>query len=346
MERKDFYRLLKAVPKAELHLHAEAVIRPATIAELYKKSTGRLMPQTELDKLFSYFDLPGFLESFLYIQTLYTSAQDLEFMFRDFSDYLEENNIVYAETFFSPTMHIRKGRTYKDMINVIQNSVNNLDQHGRIVKVLIDVSRSFGLDNAMNNLEYMLQNPVPCVIGIGLGGDEQKGKAEEFETVYKRAKDHGFHRVAHAGEVCDSSSIKNTIQILGAERIGHGITAAYDKDLTDYLSITKVPLEVCPTSNIFTRKYVTELEKHPVKQLYDAGVFVTINTDDPVFFKVSLIDEYWNLYDKLGFTLEDIKILILNSFKAAFITEAQKAAYCAQVNEAWNTWITANSSLL
>jgi len=347
MEKEDFYRLLKAVPKAELHLHAEAVITPKTVKDLYFKSTGSCMTDDELNKLFAYVDLAGFLESFLYIQTLYEKSDDLSFMFKDFSSYLSDNNIVYVETFFSPTMHIKKGRSYKDMISVIDKSISEITSKNQVkIKVLIDVSRSFGKANAMNNLNFILDNPSSNVIGIGLGGDEQKGKPEEFIEVYKKAQDNNLHTVVHAGEVCDSSSIKDSIKYLHTERIGHGISSVYDSSIIEYLRETQIPLEVCPTSNIFTKKYVTSLSKHPIKKLYEQGLNITLNTDDPVFFKVSLIDEYWNLYNELNFSLDDIKQIILNGFKAAFITDEEKSNYCAQVEQTWDAWMKTNSSLL
>ena len=345
MEKKDFYDLIRSVPKAELHLHAEAVIRSSTIKELYHHSTGMTMDEKKLEKIFDYEDLPGFLESFLYIQSLYNTSDELLFMFKDFKSYLNENNIVYTETFFSPTMHVKKGRKYEDMVKIIQKSVDSVAKEDhRTIKVLIDVSRSFGKENAMNNLDALLKYREPCIIGIGLGGDEAKGKATEFTEVYAKARENGLHTVVHAGEVCPSQSIKDSIDYLKAERIGHGISAAFDQDMMDYLKKTQLPLEISPTSNVFTKKYVKDIKDHPIKKLYDNGVNITLATDDPVFFKVNLLDEYWNLYDKLGFKLEEIKEILLNGFRDAFITDEEKEAYIAQANEAWDKWFKENPS--
>jgi adenosine deaminase len=143
------------------------------------------------------------------------------------------------------------------------------------------------------------------------------------------------HVVAHAGEDLGPQSIWDTIQFLQVERIGHGITAIYDKKLMDYLKSTQLPLEICPTSNLFTKRFVTEMKKHPIRQLFNHGILTTINTDDPVFFKISLTDEYWNLYRSLHFSMEEIRTLIKNGFKATFLPDSQKESYMAAVDAAF-----------
>ena len=192
-------------------------------------------------------------------------------------------------------------------------------------------------------MHYALLKQFPCkdVIGIGLGGAEQKGPAKDFEAVFTQAHKDGFHAVAHAGEDIGPDSIWDAINYLHAERIGHGITSVQDSKLIDYLANTRLPLEVCITSNVFTKKFVKKTEEHPVRQMFDNGMFVTINTDDPLFFRTTLLEEYWKCYGKLRFTLPEIKRLICNSFNAAFMPENEKAAYIQQVNDAWSAYVPA-----
>jgi len=340
MDKKEFYSLLKTVPKAEIHVHSEAVISRNTVKKLYKECNGKDMTADDVKKLFSYSNLPGFISSFLKIQSLFTQTSDFELVFADFAHYLEENNIVYCETFFSPTSFLKKGFSFSDMMKTVSRSIEKIkSESNRTVKVLIDVSRTFGEANAQHNLDLILAEKNKDIIGIGLGGDEAKGPAKGFVHVFKNARDAGLHVVAHAGEDVDSSSIKDAITLLGAERIGHGITAVNDEPLIAELARTKLPLEICPTSNTFTKKIVSRMEDHPVRELYDKGVFITINTDDPTFFGASLIDEYWNLYSKLHFTLDEIKQIILNGFTASFISDNQKKTYCAAARKAWNDWM-------
>lgn len=339
MNKQDFYSLLKTVPKAELHLHGEAVISNDTIRKLYKSKFGEEMPEQELESLWAYSDLPGFLASFIKIQNYFVNPDDCEYYFSDFGKYLYENNIVYVETFFAPTSLLKNGFDFHDLTQRMSKAIIRAkEKYGATVKIIVDVSRSFGLENAKHNLELVLKENNPDIIGIGLGGDEAKGPARDYAEVFQEAKKAGLHRVAHAGETVDSWSMKDCINLLDAERIGHGISAAYDEPFMQELSQTKFPLEVSPTSNVFTKHYVSRIKDHPFKKLYKAGCNVTLNTDDPTFFKVSLIDEYWNVYSKMGLKLKDIKRIILNGFNAAFMSDEEKASYCAKVNEAWDTW--------
>ncbi|MCR5763637.1 MAG: adenosine deaminase [Treponema sp.] len=339
MNEKDFYSLLKSVPKAELHIHEEAAIGKGTIKKLYKKYNGMGMPDAELNKLFDYNDLAGFLDSFIAIQNMFKKPEDLKYTFSDLANYLKRNNITYCETFFSPTSHIKKGFSFKELSKIITDGVEMIQKKtGFTVRIIVDVSRSFGLENAQRNLDYILEEKNPYIIGIGLGGDEEKGPAKDFESVFLQAEKAGLHRVTHAGEICPSFSIKDSINILHAERIGHSLTAGYDEECIKEMKEKKIPAELCPTSNTFIKKYITKIEQHPAKKLYDAGVHIMINTDDPTFFKVSLIDEYWRIYKGLNFSLDDIKNIIKNSFTAAFISDEQKTEYCKQVDTAWDQW--------
>lgn len=346
MEKSKFYELLKFLPKAEIHVHEEAVLSRNTIKKVYKRSFNKEMSEDEYNSLFSYDGLTGFLDSFIKIQSYFTNIEDLTFLFDDFADYIEDNNIVYCEAFVSPTSHLKKGWNFSEMIKLINNSLIKIQKEkNRTVKILIDVSRSFGLENAMNNLNLVLKENCPNIIGIGLGGDEVKGPAKDYVEVFKKAKENNLHIVAHAGEVCDSSSMKDAINLLKVERIGHGITAVFDKDFMKELAETQIPLEICPTSNIFTKKYFSDIESHPFRKLFDENILVTVNTDDPTFFKVSLIDEYWNLHNKLGFNLSEIKQVIKNGFKASFLKEEEKENYYKKIDSAWEEWFKKNPDL-
>ncbi len=343
MNKKEFYKLLKAVPKAELHIHEEAAISNTTIRKLYQKSTGNEMTQEALNQLFNYTDLAGFLKSFIAVQNLFTDIKDLRCVFDDLAVYLERNNITYCETFFSPTSHIKKGWSFDDLSAIIKDGVESIQSKtGRTVRVIIDVSRSFGLENAQNNLDLVLKAQNPYIIGIGLGGDEEKGPAKDYQSVFINAEKAGLHRVVHAGETVDSWSMKDAVNLLHAERLGHGISAAYDAEFMKELAATRLPLEVSPTSNTYTRKYAQKLKKHQIKTLIKNGVNVTLNTDDPTFFKVSLIDEYWNIHKVLHIGMEQIKQIILNGFQASFMAQEAKDKACNEVNRGWNEWVAAH----
>ncbi len=336
MTKSDFYQFFKKVPKAEIHLHIEAVISKDSIKKLYLKKNGAEFTDEAMKELFSYEDLNGFIQAFLQVQDLFTSVDDFDLVFSDLKDYIVNNGIAYAEVFFAPSAFVKKGFDYGQMMENFDRNVKAIKKEtGVDIKILVDVSRTFGLENAEKNLDLILSKPIPAVIGIGLGGAESKGPCKDFGPVFERARKAGLKTVAHAGEDVGPESIWDAINVLHAARIGHGITAIQDEKLMDYLKETQLPLEVSPTSNVFTKKYVPSYDKHPIRDFYDKGLMVTVNTDDPLFFKVELLDEYWNLHTQLKFTNEQLKELIENSFKATFLSDEEKKSFLDKVNASW-----------
>lgn len=336
MEKEAFYTFLKAIPKAEIHLHIEAVISRDSIKALSRKKNGTEMTDAELDRLFSYEDLNGFIAAFLEVQNMFSEVADFDLVFADLRQYLADNGIAYAEVFFAPSAFVKKGFDYGDiMANFDRNIAKIKAETGVDVKVLVDVSRTFGLENAEKNLDMLLAHRIPAVIGIGLGGAESKGPCKDFGPVFERARANGLKTVAHAGEDVDAWSIRDALDVLHAARIGHGITAIQDEALMERLKDERIPLEVAPTSNVFTKKYVPSFEQHPIRAFFDRGLLVTVNTDDPLFFKVSLLDEYWNLHSRLHFTEDDIRQLVLNGFAASFLPDDEKKAWAEKVEASW-----------
>lgn len=336
MKKAEFYSFLKAIPKAEIHLHIEAVISKDSIKKLYLKKNGTEFTDAEMKKLFSYNDLNGFIAAFLKVQDLFTGVDDFDLVFSDLQKYIEDNGVAYAEVFFAPSAFVKKGFVYGEIMkNFSKNIAKIKKETGVDVRVLVDVSRTFGLENAEKNLDMLLANKIPEVIGIGLGGAESKGPCKDFGPVFERARKNGLKTVAHAGEDVDAWSIWDALDVLHSARIGHGITAIQDEKLMERLKTEAIPLEVAPTSNVFTKKYVPSFDKHPIRAFYDKGLMVTVNTDDPLFFKVNLLDEYWNLHTKLNFTLDEIKQLVLNSFASTFLSDAEKKAWSDKVEKAW-----------
>lgn len=337
MNKKDFYKLIKAVPKAEVHIHIEAVPTIKSIKALYKKVNGTEISDDEIKEIFTYEDLNGFIQAFIKIQGLYKSVEDFDYIFNDLAKYLKDNGIVYTEAFFAPTGFLRNGFKYEDMVKVFDKKIAEIKKkHGITIKLLMDVSRTFGLENAMHNYELLKQYPSENIIGIGLGGAESKGPCRDYQPVFELAKKEGYKVVAHAGEDVGPESIWEAIDLLHVDRVGHGTTAIQDEKLMDTLKERKIVLEVCPTSNVFTKKYVKSIAEHPIKKYFQNGLFVTVNTDDPVFFKVSLIDELYKLHNEANFSMEDIQTLIKNAFNATYLSQSEKAEWCAKVDSSFN----------
>ncbi len=320
-----------SLPKTEIHLHLEALASANTIWLLIKKhklAIPHINSKKDLINKFKIKNLTEFI--FLYINVIQNSFQkieDIDYLISDTEEYLLQNNIVYAEIFFSPSKFLLNGFSFKDMVDRLDAGASRLKKQSDLeLRFIIDVSRSFGPENAMKNLNLTLENRRKSIIGIGLGGAESQGPAKEYAGVFQKAIKNNLKVVAHAGEDVDSWSIWDAIKHLKVQRIGHGTSAMLDEKLIRYLSEKKIPLEVCPTSNIITRKYVTAIENHPVRMFYDRGINLTINTDDPILFGISLVDEYMNLWNNDIFTAKEIVELIHNNLYASFLPEKRKVS--------------------
>ncbi len=326
---KHYRNLLYKIPKAEIHLHLEGLASVDTIWRLKLKHDLELPGIKSKEDLINRFNVKGlndFIDLFInVIQNCFRSEDDILLLIEDAKNYLERNNIVYAEIFFAPSKFVHNGFSFEKMVNILDKGSQRIaEESGRTVRFLIDVSRSFGPENAMRNLELSLTHKHPSIIGIGLGGAENQGPAQEYADVFSKARSEGLHVVAHAGEDVGSESIWRAIEDLKSDRIGHGISAMYDEKLMSLLAERQIPLEICPMSNIFTGKYVTSYEEHPIRLFFDRGIVVTVNTDDPTIFGAELIDEYMNLLRHGIFTFAEVLQIIKNTIYAGFLDEDHK----------------------
>jgi adenosine deaminase len=337
-ELKDLRALLLEIPKTEIHLHLEALATVDTIWELMHKhqiTYDDVSTKADLKKKFNVKSLNEFIELFInVIQNNFRTEDDIHYLIGDARTYLERNNIVHAEIFFAPSMFIRNGLDFKKMAKILNDGAAQvLKEDKREIKFIIDVSRGFGVENAQTNLNYTLANPHEHIIGIGLGGAETSGPARDYEPVFAKAIKNGYHVVAHAGEDVGPESIWEAVKLLKVERIGHGISAIQDEELMTYLAEKQIPIEICPTSNLFTRKYVSVLEEHPIRPFFDKGLNVTVNTDDPTIFSIDLIDEYMSLANKGFFSPAEIIKLVKNNVYATFLSTRRKNSLWKEIED-------------
>ncbi|MEM7181303.1 MAG: adenosine deaminase [Spirochaetota bacterium] len=317
-KEKDIINFIKALPKTEIHLHLEACMNRDTLIELIKKNNIDTKPE-EVNNIFNFEGLNGFINVFLFIQSSIRKPEDLKYMIDSLAQYLRKDNIIYAEVFFAPSKFIQNGLDFFAMVDVLIANIRRIkEEDGTEIRILVDVSRSFGRENAMNNLKKVLKLEYEEIIGIGLGGAELKGPPRDFEDIFRIAKESNLRVVAHAGEDDGPWAVWDAINILQAERIGHAISAIQDPKLIDHLKEKQIPIEICVTSNIFTGKYVKKEKHHPVRYYYDHGILTCINTDDPAIFNVDLSYEYFKLYRYLDFSLEEILDLIKKGVQATF----------------------------
>lgn len=317
-------QFIQEIPKTEIHLHLEACLSKESLRMLLKKNNIQISSE-DFDSKFVFKDLNGFIQLFFFIQSSVKSEQDFSILIDSLGLYMKRDNIVYAEVYLAPTKFLQVGLNFEKMLQTIVQEIRLLKERDSIeIRLLIDVSRTFGVDNAMNNLNRVLKLDYPEVIGIGLGGAELLGPAKEYEKVFTLARESGLRVVAHAGEDDGPWSIWDAINYLNVERIGHGTSAIQDPDLMKVISERKIPLEVCVTSNVFTGKYVKSEEHHPVRQFYDNKMVVTINTDDPEIFDVTLSDEYFKLHNSLNFSIDEIIDLVRTGVYSTFYPEKEK----------------------
>jgi len=318
-EEQDVINFLRDLPKTEVHLHLEACVNKETLRFLLDKN-GIEVSEEEFEGKFNFTDLNGFIQLFFFIQGAVKEPADFAYLISSLGDYLKANNIIYAEVFFAPSKFIQNGLDFEEMIEAIVSRIREIGKNDGIeIKVLVDVSRSFGPENAMNNLNRVIAlKNYPEVIGIGLGGAELMGPAKDYGEVFKAAREAGLRTVAHSGEDDGPWAIWDAVKILQAERIGHGTSAIQDPELVQYLKENRIPVEICVTSNVFTGKYVRKEQNHPVRYYYDQGLALTVNTDDPEIFNVNLTYEYFKLYRFLDFSLDEIIDLIRQGVFASF----------------------------
>jgi len=317
---------LETLPKTELHLHLEGAIPVDVLLELIHKyeGTSETPNRTRLVERLTYRDFSHFLDTWRWMCRFVREAEDFTRIADGVAKELAAQNVRYAELHFSPPDFLRHGLSIASIAKAVRAGLNTVD--GLEIALIMDLCRQYGPEQGRRWLAEVVEVAEEAgIIGIGLGGPEHLAPAEPYREVFRLAESHGLHRVAHAGEAAGPESIWSALNALGVERIGHGTRAILDRDLMSYLCDTGIPLEVCPTSNVCTG-VVPGIEHHPVRQLFDAGVRITLSSDDPTFFGTDIISEYILLRDRFGFSDDDLVHVARNGFEVAFMSEERRAA--------------------
>jgi aminodeoxyfutalosine deaminase len=325
--------LIRALPKAELHLHLEGTVAPETFVELSRRHDAQPLDLQQARKLYEYSDFQGFLLAFKAVTARLLTAEDFELVTYRMMERLRAERVLHAEVYISVgVVHWRK-HEFEPLFEGIQRGRERGQRDfGGSVLWIFDAVRHFGIEPARRVFDLAVRHREYGVTGIGIGGDELRGPAEPFRDLYREAARRGLRLTAHAGESAGPESIWAALNI-GAERIGHGLSAIRDPELIEVLSRRQIPVEVCLSSNVCTGCLPT-LEDHPVRTLFDHGVLVTLNTDDPAMFHTSLTREYELVQDLFGFTDEHVRELARNSFEASFLPAEQKVAMLEQFDRA------------
>jgi aminodeoxyfutalosine deaminase len=316
---------IASLPKAELHLHLEGSIDPPTLLEL-KKRHGKKGTLSEIEQLYRYKDFTGFLMAFKAVTEELETPEDYELITYRLMEKLKADNVLHAEVYVSVGVCLWRKQDFSAIFKGLERG-RERGEHDFGVSLLwiFDAVRQFGADKAQHVAELAVLLRSPSIIGFGIGGDERQAAPELFRDVYTYAANNGLRLTAHAGETAGPGSVWGALN-LPAERIGHGLTAWQDPELVEELSTRQIPVEICITSNLRTGVCPT-IAEHPVRNYFDQGVMVTLNTDDPAMFATSLSREYQLAQDTFGFTDEHLRELARNSFEASFLPAEKKLKF-------------------
>jgi aminodeoxyfutalosine deaminase len=321
------------LPKVELHVHHVGSASPRIVSELAARHPG-VVP-TDLDALrdfYSFRDFAHFIEVYLAVVDLLRTPEDIRLLTYEIATDMAAQNIRYAELTLTPWTSVRTGIAIEAFVEAVEDARLAAERdHGIRLRWIYDIPGEFGLPSGEDTLQYALHQAPDTLVGFGLGGPEAGVDRPQFTDVFARARAVGLHSVPHAGETTGPQTVWDALRDLGAERIGHGTSAVQDPELVDYLAEQRIPLEVCPTSNIATRA-VDRLENHPIRRLYDAGVTVTVNSDDPPMFGTTLNHEYEIAADLLDLDEQGIAELARTAVRASFMTDQEKAEITGEID--------------
>ena len=320
---------IRRLPKVELHLHLEGSVEPETLYEL-SRSKGRLEKETQdwiserTGQGYRYSNFQDFLQAFKLVTLLLETPSDYALATTRLTERLASQNVKYAEVIFAAGVVLWKKQPLEAIFEAAASAARAAQERlGVRVKWIFDAIRHFGVEHTREVLQWAGRLRPLGVMALGIGGDEARGPAELFPEIFREARETGLHVVAHAGEACGPESVRQAVELLGAERIGHGLTAARDPAVLALLRERGIPLEVCLTSNVATG-VLARIEDHPLPQFLEAGLIVTLNTDDPAMFGTNLVNEYLLAAKTFGLGRRQILHLCQNAIRAAFLSEEEK----------------------
>ncbi|MEU3314500.1 adenosine deaminase [Streptomyces sp. NPDC048387] len=337
----DLHPFIAGLPKAELHVHHVGSASPRIVAELASRHPDSKVP-TDPEALADYFtftDFAHFIEVYLSVVDLVRTPDDVRTLTFEVARDMARQNIRYAELTITPYSSTRRGIDERAFMEAIEDARKAAESElGVILRWCFDIPGEAGLEAAEETARLAVDLRPEGLVSFGLGGPEIGVPRPQFKPYFDRARAAGLHSVPHAGETTGPQTVWDAIRDLGAERIGHGTSSTSDPELLAYLAEHRIALEVCPTSNIATRA-VADLDEHPLKEMVQAGVLVTINSDDPPMFGTDLNNEYAVAARLLGLDERGLAQLAKNAVEASFLDPAGKAALTAEIDAYTAEWL-------
>ena len=325
------------LPKAELHLHLEGTVTPATLKDLSARHDERPMTLAEAETFYRFDDFTGFIEAFKAVTRRLIGPDDYELVAWRMMERLAAQGIVHAEVYISVgVIYMWRNfdpHAFEPIFDGLERAREKAARElGLSVYWIFDAVRHFTVEEAERVFRKAaeMRSEHPSIIGIGLGGDERRTGSEPFRALYAQAREAGLRLTNHAGETTGPEAIWEALSI-GTERIGHALSAIQDSALMEKLKVLGTGLELNPTSNVRTG-VCASFAVHPLRHYFDAGLLVTLNSDDPAFFGSDLASEYLLAHAEQGFTRDELRVLASNSIRASFLPDPEKAVWLSRID--------------
>lgn len=326
-------QFIRRMPKVELHVHLEGSIRPETLLKLSRRNGVALPVKTmeELKDWYRFRDFAHFVDVYIAICSCIRTSDDFELIATEFLAGQAEQNVKYSEVIFTPYTHLQHV-TFDDQLAALNRARRKAETSlGVRMGLVPDISRHMRpVEESLLVAEWAVRRMGNGVIALGLGGPEIGNPPELFQRAFDVARAAGLPSLPHAGETVGPRSIWGAVNALAADRIGHGVRCLEDPELVAILRDRQIPLDVCPSSNVCLG-VVPSLREHPLPKLIEAGLNVTLGSDDPPMFDTTLTDEYLRIAEILGFDLAQIQRLVLNGVEASLLPADEKRALVQEV---------------
>jgi adenosine deaminase len=337
----DTEELIRFLPKLEQHVHIIGSTRPETLLSIIEENDDDTPLKTieDVQRFYQYRDFSHFISVYSTVNDYITHPKYYERITYELLEHDDSCNVRHAEIIFSPYDHVRRGLDYGEMLDAINRGIRRAKEDlGVTATIRVDLVRNYGPEIGMDILDW-IDTKHDNIVAIDLGGSENEYPPEPYAEVFKRARDLGLHTVAHSGEAAGPESVWSTIKFLSVERIGHCVAAVKDQRLLETLREKKISVEACPVSNLRTG-IIKSIRDHPVRSFIKKGIRVSINSDDPSMFNTDMNNEYIQLHRELGFTLEELMKIGIDSIETSFLPERRKEELNAEFLKKYNELIS------